>query len=216
MRRFIATAAVMDVEAGFGARVRTDRGVSSVDQAATAVPPSCHSDGAARETVRTIEPGARPRNHARCDSNSVTCRPPAERMNSPLENRKVRLRGLGGRALYGVRSTCVSATRRPPNQIRNGHHSRFPRGLPRRPEPPLSGGFAAAAMERLPRPASRRPRVDSSALQPAPHSSGGSVAGPRNDRLCFIQQGVLSTVEIRRTSFPVNHPLSRRPGRARP
>jgi hypothetical protein len=31
-------------------------------------------------------------------------------MNSPLENRKVRLRKLGGPALYGVRSTCASAT----------------------------------------------------------------------------------------------------------
>jgi hypothetical protein len=45
---------------------------------------------------------------------------PLERMNSPLENRKVRLRGLGGPALCGVRSTCASATRRSPNQIRMG------------------------------------------------------------------------------------------------
>jgi hypothetical protein len=31
-------------------------------------------------------------------------------MNSPLENRKVRLRGLGGPAVCGVRDTCASAT----------------------------------------------------------------------------------------------------------
>jgi hypothetical protein len=35
---------------------------------------------------------------------------PQERMNSPLENRKVRLRGLGGPAVCGVRGTCASAT----------------------------------------------------------------------------------------------------------
>jgi hypothetical protein len=53
--------------------------------------------------------------NARCDSNPVMCRPPAERMNSPLEKRKVRLRGLGGAAMCGVPSTCSSATRRSPN-----------------------------------------------------------------------------------------------------
>jgi hypothetical protein len=31
-------------------------------------------------------------------------------MNSPLENRKVRLRGLGGRVVCGVPCTCASAT----------------------------------------------------------------------------------------------------------
>jgi hypothetical protein len=31
-------------------------------------------------------------------------------MNSPLGNRKVRLRGLGGQALRGVPRTCASAT----------------------------------------------------------------------------------------------------------
>jgi hypothetical protein len=35
---------------------------------------------------------------------------PRERINSPLENRKVRLRGLGGRAACGVAGTCASAT----------------------------------------------------------------------------------------------------------
>jgi hypothetical protein len=30
--------------------------------------------------------------------------------NSPLESRKVRLRGLGGRAVCGVSGTCASAT----------------------------------------------------------------------------------------------------------
>src|SRR5688500_5747168 len=35
---------------------------------------------------------------------------PLERMNSPLESRKVRLRGLGGLAVCGVSRTCVSAT----------------------------------------------------------------------------------------------------------
>jgi hypothetical protein len=33
-----------------------------------------------------------------------------ERMNSPLEKRKVRLRGLGGPAVCGVPGTCASAT----------------------------------------------------------------------------------------------------------
>jgi hypothetical protein len=36
---------------------------------------------------------------------------PRERMNSPLESRKVRLRGLGGRAVCGGSNTCASATR---------------------------------------------------------------------------------------------------------
>jgi hypothetical protein len=31
-------------------------------------------------------------------------------MNSPLENRKVRLRGLGGRGVCGGPGTCASAT----------------------------------------------------------------------------------------------------------
>ena len=35
---------------------------------------------------------------------------PLERMNSPLEIRKVRLRGLGGQAMCGVGRTCASAT----------------------------------------------------------------------------------------------------------
>jgi hypothetical protein len=35
-------------------------------------------------------------------------------MNSPLENRKVRLRGLGGLAVCGARVTFVSATGRRP------------------------------------------------------------------------------------------------------
>src|SRR5688500_18260052 len=34
---------------------------------------------------------------------------PRERMNSPLENRKVRLRGLGGPGVCGVSRTCASA-----------------------------------------------------------------------------------------------------------
>ncbi len=38
-------------------------------------------------------------------------RPPAERMNSPLEKRKVRLRGLGGLTVCGARHTFASATR---------------------------------------------------------------------------------------------------------
>jgi hypothetical protein len=33
-------------------------------------------------------------------------------MNSPLENRKVRLRGLGGTAVCGVPGTCASAAGR--------------------------------------------------------------------------------------------------------
>jgi hypothetical protein len=33
-----------------------------------------------------------------------------ERMNSPLQDRKVRLRGLGGQAVCGVPGTCASAT----------------------------------------------------------------------------------------------------------
>jgi hypothetical protein len=32
-------------------------------------------------------------------------------MNSPLEIRKVRLRGLGGQAVCGVPGNCASATR---------------------------------------------------------------------------------------------------------
>jgi hypothetical protein len=36
---------------------------------------------------------------------------PRERMNSPLESRKVRLRGLGGPVVCGVPDTCASATR---------------------------------------------------------------------------------------------------------
>jgi hypothetical protein len=43
-------------------------------------------------------------------------------MNSPLENRKVRLRGLGGPAVRGVPGTCVSATGSS-GQIRSEHHS---------------------------------------------------------------------------------------------
>jgi hypothetical protein len=35
-----------------------------------------------------------------------------ERMNSPLEKRKVRLRGLGGPAVCGVSRTCASAPTR--------------------------------------------------------------------------------------------------------
>jgi hypothetical protein len=35
---------------------------------------------------------------------------PLERMNSPLESRKVRLRGLGGPAVEGVPGTGASAT----------------------------------------------------------------------------------------------------------
>ena len=42
-------------------------------------------------------------------------------MNSPLENRKVRLRGLGGQAARGVPCASASAPRGLPNQIRNGH-----------------------------------------------------------------------------------------------
>jgi hypothetical protein len=42
-----------------------------------------------------------------------------KRMDSPLENRKVRLRGLGGPAIYAVRSTCASATRRSPGPHRS-------------------------------------------------------------------------------------------------
>jgi hypothetical protein len=44
-------------------------------------------------------------------------------MNSPLEHRKVRLRGLGGPAACGFPRTCASAIRRSPNQIRNEHDS---------------------------------------------------------------------------------------------
>jgi hypothetical protein len=33
-----------------------------------------------------------------------------ERMNSPLEGHKVRLRGLGGQAACGARGDCASAT----------------------------------------------------------------------------------------------------------
>jgi hypothetical protein len=33
-----------------------------------------------------------------------------ERMNSPLQLHKVRLRGLGGMAVCGVPGTCASAT----------------------------------------------------------------------------------------------------------
>jgi hypothetical protein len=35
-----------------------------------------------------------------------------ERMNSPLERRKVRLRGLGGTAVCGVPRACASAAGR--------------------------------------------------------------------------------------------------------
>ena len=41
---------------------------------------------------------------------------PRERMNSPLESRKVRLRGLGGPALCGVSCTGASA----PGRSRGG------------------------------------------------------------------------------------------------
>ena len=44
-------------------------------------------------------------------------------MNSPLQPHKVRLRGLGGQAVYGVSRTCASATRRLPKQIFKGHDS---------------------------------------------------------------------------------------------
>jgi hypothetical protein len=43
-------------------------------------------------------------------------------MNSPLERRKVRLRGLGGPAVFGVPCTGASATRLP-DQIRKEHNS---------------------------------------------------------------------------------------------
>jgi hypothetical protein len=39
-------------------------------------------------------------------------------MNSPLESRKVRLRGLGGPAACGVPGTCASATGRSLKQNR--------------------------------------------------------------------------------------------------
>jgi len=48
---------------------------------------------------------------------------PLERMNSPLEHRKVRLRGLGGPAACGVPGTGASAPTRLPDQILNGHNS---------------------------------------------------------------------------------------------
>jgi hypothetical protein len=50
-------------------------------------------------------------NDAVCESDPVIARPPQERMkmNSPLENHEVRLRGLGGRAASGVPGTCASA-----------------------------------------------------------------------------------------------------------
>ena len=43
---------------------------------------------------------------------------PGERMNSPLEIRKVRLRGLGGPAVCGIPRTCASATRPNPSELR--------------------------------------------------------------------------------------------------
>ena len=49
--------------------------------------------------------------------------PTQERMNSPLENRKVRLRGLGGPAMCGIPRTCASAAGGLPDQMRNRHHS---------------------------------------------------------------------------------------------
>jgi hypothetical protein len=45
-------------------------------------------------------------------------------MNSPLQHRKVRLRGLGGQALCGVPCTCASATGDLSNQFLNGHNLR--------------------------------------------------------------------------------------------
>jgi hypothetical protein len=53
----------------------------------------------------------------------IGCVPSAERMNSPLEHRKVRLRGLGGPAVCGARRTCAPATRRSPRQVRSEHDS---------------------------------------------------------------------------------------------
>jgi hypothetical protein len=50
----------------------------------------------------------------------------------------------------------------------------------------------------LPRPASRGPTVDSSALQPVSHSSGDSVAGPRMTDRVFIRQGASSAVGFRK------------------
>jgi hypothetical protein len=56
----------------------------------------------------------------------------------------------------------------------------------------------------LPRRASRDPRVDSSALRPAVHSSGPSAAGPRNDSPRFNQQGH-STPLTQELTQPICH-----------
>src|SRR5687767_15898324 len=50
-----------------------------------------------------------PRVDADCNSDPVTRGRLQERMNSPLQLRKVRLRGLGGPAVYGVPRACASA-----------------------------------------------------------------------------------------------------------
>jgi hypothetical protein len=46
-----------------------------------------------------------------------------ERLKSPLEIHKVRLRGLGGPGASGVPNTCASATGRSPGPTRDRHHS---------------------------------------------------------------------------------------------
>jgi hypothetical protein len=74
---------------------------------------------------------------------------PRERMNSPLEHRKVRLRGLGGPAMCGAPSTCASAIRRSPNQIHNSpqlpHEVRL-----REPEDPAVRPVPAAWLDQPP------------------------------------------------------------------
>src|SRR5688500_13539218 len=45
-----------------------------------------------------------------CGPGRMSCRPPAEGMNSPQQPHEVRLRGLGGPSVCGVPGTCASAT----------------------------------------------------------------------------------------------------------
>ena len=169
--------------------------------------PICHSEGAPHGTVLHSRPGARPRNLL-----SVSSWPAATPRAGPVWRLRRRAwRGLprpassrprvdssalqpaahsSGGSAAGPRNDSLVSSGRPLGWKRKtgrvtteestvrllGAHRDTPDGPRLAVAPPH-------AWRGLPRPASSRPRVDSSALQPAAYSSGGSAAGPRNDSL---------------------------------
>jgi hypothetical protein len=116
---------------------------------------------------------------------------------------------LAGARLSANPSFRGSAIRNPPtprNVARDREiYSPLPRGLSPRSEPALSGTCATGRSARLPRPPTREPTLDSSALQPLGQGTEGSAAGPRNDiRALHLQP------DRRRTRI-LEHPLRKAP-----